>query len=128
MYGEILQAVKTLATFYASPYTKIELGAMPIDNGLAMYLGAGALEWDYLNRGSVNSISVALNGKHTDQQTVVTVLSTIHKSLTRLKEYPAGADWKILNIKTASAPNYIERDGQWLYGSTLDIQFYLEGV
>jgi hypothetical protein len=128
MYGEIIQAVKTLATTYAAPYTKIELGAMPTENGLAMYLGAGAPDWDYLDRGSVNSISVVLNGKHSNQQTVVTALSAIHTALTRLKEYPAGAGWKILNIKTIAAPNYIDYESQWLYGSILDVQFYLEGV
>jgi hypothetical protein len=130
MYGEVLQAVRTLAISYATPYTTIDVGSMPVSNGLAMYLGPGAPDSSDLNRGSINSSFIALNGKDADQEKLVTALSAIHKALTQLKVYPAGADWEILNIKTSAAPNYIEQEssGQWLYGSILAVEFYLKGV
>ncbi len=130
MYDKIIQAVKTLATSYAAPYTSIDLGAMPEDNGLAMYLGPGAPDEEYLNRSSLNSIDVVLNGKHSNQQTVLQALSNIHKALTQLKSYSSGEGWKITNIRTTTAPNYIgqEDSGQWLYGSILEVQFYMKGV
>ncbi|MFA5424451.1 MAG: hypothetical protein WC374_11410 [Phycisphaerae bacterium] len=130
MYGEVLQAVRTLAISYATPYTTIDVGSTPSANGLAMYLGAGAPDAEDMNRGSRNTIFITLNGKDADQQKIVTTLSAIHKALNRLKDFPAGADWEILNIKTSAAPGYIEQEssGQWLYGSILTVEFYLKGV
>jgi hypothetical protein len=83
-----------------------------------------------MNRGSRQSFFVALNGKHSNQQTVVTALSAIHKALTQLKNYPAGVGWEILSIETSATPNFIEQEssGQWLYGSILQVSFYMKGV
>ena len=129
MYGEILQAVKTLATTYASPYTKIEVGTMPQNDGLAMQIGPGGEEWEYLNRASVHTMAIVLNGKNDDQQAVVTALSAIHRALTRLTDHPEGTNWEIISIKTTSSPGYINKaSGQWLYGSILDVRFYSKGV
>lgn len=131
MYGEILQAVKALATAYAAPYDTIVLGALPEDNGLAMYLAAGSPDSEYLDRGATISCDIALNGKHSNQQTVLTALSNIHVGLSQLKEYPSAEKWKISNIRSSTAPNFIEKEsstGQWLYASVLEITFYLKGV
>ena len=131
MYGEILQAVKALALGPASPYTEIELGSMPPSDGLAMYLGPGASDGSYLNRSGTYNINIGLNGKHANQGTVVTALSNIHMSMSRLAAYPSGAQWHIFDIRTVSAPAYIEQEEssrQWLYGSILGIRFYVKGV
>ena len=119
----------TLAKNYATPYTKIEVGAMPAENGLSMYLGAGAPNWSYLNRGSVQTVAIVLNGKHSNQQTVVSVLSSIHKGLSQLIAYPSSTEWSILDIRTVATPNYIdhENSNQWVYGSIFDIIFWVKG-
>lgn len=131
MYDKIIQAVKTLATSYAAPYTSIDLGGLPENDGLALYLGPSSPDEEYLDRGSLNGIDVVLNGKHANQQKVLSALSNIHKSLTQLKTYPSGEGWEITNIRTTTAPNFIEQEassGQWLYGSILEVQFYMKGV
>ncbi len=131
MYDEILLAVKALALANASPFTMIAHGSIPTADSLAMYAGPGSPDEEYMDRGSLNSFNAVLNGKHSNRQTVATALSNIHTALTRRKEYPTGADWEITNIRTTTTPNYIEQEtstGQWIYGSVLEVQFYMKGV
>ena len=132
MYGQILQAVKTLAVSYATPYTAIDHGAMPEKNGLAIYPGPGYETERYFDRGGLYEMSIVLNGKHSNLQTLLTALSNIHQKLTLKTEYPESADWQILDIRTSSSPNYLDREQsdtrQWLYGSILAVKFYVKGV
>lgn len=125
---EILEAVKNMALSAAAPYTKIDIGSMPAENGLTMYIGSGAPRQRFLDRAGLHEISVVLNGKHSTQQIVLGALSNIHEDLTRATVYPAGAGWEITDIETSSAPNYIEREEsgskQWLYGSILRVTYY----
>jgi hypothetical protein len=131
VYDLVIQAVKTLATLYAAPYTSIDLGSMPENDGLAMYLGPGSPDAEYFSKNSLNSFDVVLNGKHSNQQTVLKALSNIHVSLSQLRSYPSGEGWKILNIRSTTAPNFIEQEAsslQWLYGSILEVQFFMKGA
>ena len=131
MYDEIFLAVKALATAQASPYTAIIHGAMPQTDGLAMYAGPGSEDEAYLDRGGTYSFDAVLNGKHSNRQTVVTAMSNIHMALARRNEYPKGEGWEITRIRTTTSPNFIEQEsstGQWLYGSVLEIEFYVKGV
>lgn len=131
MYDEIFLAVKALALANASPYAAIAHGSLPSADSLAMYAGPGSEDEAYLDRGGTYSFDAVLNGKHANRQTVATVLSNIHKALTQLKTYPTGTGWEITNIRTMTAPNFIEQEAstkQWLYGSILEVEFYLKGV
>jgi hypothetical protein len=126
---EILQAVKTLALAYASPYTEILNGAMPRSNGLAMYIGAGGNLSRHFDRGGIYDASFVLNGKHSDMRTVLQAMSHIHAELTQLAEYPKAENWQILSIESAALPNYIDKEpstNQWLYGSILNVTFYIK--
>lgn len=131
MYAEILQAVRTLAISLATPYTTIEHGAMPPNNGLAMYLGPGTIDQRHLDKGGLQSLTVALNGKHEQLSTVLGALSNIHAGLMLMQNYPSGDDWQITDIEMATPPNYLDREQsgtrQWLYGSLLRVTFYAKG-
>jgi hypothetical protein len=131
MYAEILQAVRTLAISLATPYTTIEHGAMPPNNGLAMYLGPGTIDQRHLDKGGLQSLTVALNGKHEQLSTVIGALSAIHSGLMLMRNYPRGTGWEIVDIETATPPNYLDREAsgtqQWLYGSLLRVTFYTKG-
>jgi hypothetical protein len=130
MFDEVLQAVRALAEEHASPYTAIDHGAMPAENGLAMYPGPGYLAERHFDRGGIYTVNVVLNGKHSNLGVMLPAMSNIHMRLTMLREYPSGEDWKILSIETATPPNLLgkEDSGQWLYGSILSVQFYVKGV
>lgn len=131
MYADILQAVRTLAIQHAAPYTTIEHGAMPSANGLALYLGPGTIDQRYMDKGGLQSLTVALNGKHEQLSTVLGALSEIHTGLMLMQSYPSGDDWQITDIETATPPNYLDREQsgtrQWLYGSLLRVTFYAKG-
>lgn len=96
-----------------------------------MFLGSGGPDTEYLDRGAIIDIDIVLNGKHANQQTVVTALSIIHLALTQRKQYTNGVNWAIKNIRTTSTPNFIEQEAsskQWLYGSILEIKIEVKGV
>ena len=130
MLDEILESVIALALPYASPYTAITSGALPETNGLTMYIGPGNPTTEYFSRGKDSRIVIVLNGKHSNQKTVLAAMANIHKGLSSRKSYASGAGWEITNISTSTFPNYIEREAsskQWLYGSILALDFYMRG-
>lgn len=128
VYDDVLMAVLNMAQ-QTKPYANIVIGSMPPDKGIAMAYANGALE-TYLNKAATITMTLALNGKHNDQRTVLDALGKIHMELNTRKNYPATDAYQITNIKTISPPCYIGRDenGQWLYGSSLEIQFFTRGV
>lgn len=132
MYGEILQAVRALAIQYATPYTTIDHGSMPMGDGLAMYLGAGGDRIRYRDKGKAMELTYALNGKHTNLQTLLSALSNIHTELELRTEYPQGATWAITNIRTSAPPVYLDREqsdgNRWLYGSMLSVYVKVRGM
>jgi hypothetical protein len=106
-------------------YSKITVGALPPRNGIAVYIGAGAPQNIFLDKGSYDALYVAVNAKHTDQVIAVRALTNIHRELSTLKTYPQGDFWQITNISTSTVPNYIseEKDG-FLWGSILKLDIY----
>lgn len=122
---DVFEAVVGLAQA-TNPYATIFVGALPADNGLSMFLSSGAPEHTFLTKGAAYRLSVLLNGKHTDQQTVLGALDSIHHALTTTKTYPATGDFQITNIETTAAPSYIGREQgeQHIYGSSLAVKFF----
>lgn len=108
------------------PFATIRRGALPPDNGICMEIASGAPETTFLDRRSVLSISLVLNGKHSDLATLSGALCTIHHALTHMKEYPITEAWQMLSITTTSVPHQIGREpsGQWLLGSALTVYFF----
>ena len=121
----VLQGVIDMA-MQTSPYAQITMGALPSENGICMSASAGAANETYYNRADNYYLTVVLNGKHHQQKTVFDALTAIHKRLTRAFVYPSNEEWQVYSITTISAPTYLGRqdDGQWLYGSSLRINFY----
>lgn len=131
MFYEVLQGVRGLATTFAAPYTFIDHGAMPADNSLAMFPGPGMTSETHLDKGIVYDLLFALNGKHESLNVLVSALSNIHTGLAQLKVYLIGSNWQILDIETATLPNYLDREHsgtrQWLYGSLIRVKVYVKG-
>jgi len=102
-------------------YSKVMIGSMPADNGIAMYLSPGAPDIIDLKKNTINEISLVVNAKHENQLICLQALSDIHYYLTVSQNYPGN----ILDIETSTSPNYLDREenGQWLYGSILNVKF-----
>ena len=112
---------------------RVKVGTLPQRGGIAMYIGSGAPQSKYMDRGTLNTIYATLNAKNREQQKAVALLEQIHDYLNRLQNYPNGErygiSWQITDVSTSSAPSFIgqECDGQYLYGSILQIKFYYGG-
>ena len=129
MYDDILQAVIDMAESAAG--VPILTGSMPPDNGIAM-TGSAAPSAIMLDIGSNERMNVVVNGKNSDQETVIRQLDAIHRVLTRRKDFPSGADWQIYSIETVASPRLLGREqnpqAQWLYGSSLLVKINTKGI
>lgn len=127
MYDEVLQAVIDMAASVVD--VPVRTGSMPPVNGIAM-TGQAASETIFLDIGSNERMSLVCNGKNRDQQIIIEQLDTIHKDLTRRRDYPAGETWQIYSIETVASPRLLgrEQNNQWLYGSSLLVKFNVKGI
>ena len=107
-------------------YAPILIGALPADNGICCTIAGGWPEATFIDKGMSYELSLVLNGKHANQQTVADTLNDIHQALTQTKTYPQTDAYQITNIETTASPSYIEREEnkQYLYGSSLKVRFY----
>lgn len=127
VYDDVLAAVVDLAN-QTKPYAKVTIGPLPPNNGISISWGAGNLN-TFMDKKAAVSMSAVLNAKHTNQRMAADVLGRIHTALNMTKDYPAADNFQITNIETIGAPVYLgrEENQQWLYGSSLEVKFYLRG-
>ena len=127
MYDQVLQAVIAMAS--AAAGVPVLTGSMPPNNGIAM-TGSASPESVFLDIGSNERLSVVCNGKNTNQEAVIRQLDAIHAALTRRKDFPEGALWRIYSIETVASPRLLGREAnsQWLYGSSLLVKFNTKGI
>jgi len=110
------------------------VGSLPQRNGIAMYIGSGSPQSKYMDKATFDTVYVTVNAKHKEQRKAAGALAEIHLYLNRLKDYPSGnkdgTSWQITDISTSSEPSFIgqESDGQFLYGSILQIKIYHGGI
>ena len=109
------------------PYADIVIGALPPDNGIAVYMASGSPNVTFCNKRIVYDFNLTLNGKHASQHTVSTALNAIHAALTTTKDYPDTDYWQICDIETIALPSYLNREqnNQYLYGSSLRVRAYI---
>lgn len=129
MYDEILQAVINMAE--AAVGVSIVTGSQPPQNGIAM-TGDASSRSIFLDIGSDEAMTVVVNGKNGDQETIIRQLDAIHASLTRRKDFPCGQGWQIYAIETVASPRLLGRESnnrfQWLYGSSLLVKINTKGI
>lgn len=127
MYDEILQAVIQMARDATG--VPVLVGSLPPDNGLAM-IGSSASASIFLDIGSDERMNVICNGKHENQQAVISRLDMIHRALTRRKDFPTGDGWQIYAIETIASPRLVAREAnrQWLYASSLLVKVNTKGI
>lgn len=124
-----IEIINNLLTLIKSQTnTNIVLGTNIPDNSLCLRWRSNPTEI-YMSKDSYNSMTVLLNGKNLDQQTVATTLNMIHDYFNKLKQsqIPIGQNTQIINIQTSSSPELIgiEENGQSIYGSSLLVTYYI---
>jgi len=124
----ILQKIADYIDDEIEPFAKVVFGSDPPNNGICMIQSTGAPTDTHLDKGMVYRVPVVLNGKNTNQLTLLTDLTKIHEELTRKTNYAAfGTDaCQVTDIATTSTPSIIgrEQNSQWICGSSFDIFFY----
>lgn len=127
VYDDVLEVVAGMAN-QTQPYAKVTIGPLPPANGISIAWSAGNLNTFFDKKAAV-SMSAVLNAKHIDQQKAADALGRIHTALNMTKSYPAASNFQITNIETAGAPSYLgrEQNQQWMYGSSLKINFFMKG-
>lgn len=127
VYDDVLAAVVELAN-QTNPYAKVTVGPLPPNNGISISWSAGSLN-TFMDKKAAVSMSAVLNAKHKDQRKAADALGKIHTALNMTKIYPQTGNFQITNIETIGAPCYLgrEQNQQWLYGSSLEVKFFLKG-
>lgn len=129
MYARILDEI--IAMVQGRVTLPIYKAALPAEESIAMDVGPGGPERILLNRSTLESVSVVINGKSRDMQKVRGELDAIHRALTRAAKYASNDDYQIYSVETTSAPRYAGREpgDQWLFVSSVTVKFYdKEGV
>ena len=107
-------------------YATIARGAMGTSACLTCEVGASSPLEVYLDKKQYIPLDLTINAKHADLQTLSEAMNTIHETLTMLTEYPAGENWKIVDITTMTEPQIIGREESnlWMMASSLTVKVY----
>ena len=108
------------------PFSPITRGALGIGNSLCCEIAPSVPEQVYMDKEIYTPLTVAINGKHDDLQTLSDTLNNIMDTLARLKEYPSSGGWQIVDISCGNLPRVIgrENNNSWLMACDLIVKIY----
>lgn len=109
-----------------SPFASITRGALGIGNSLSCEIAPSVPQEVYLDKNSYIPLTLALNGKHDNLQTLSDTLNNILDSLSRSKTYNSGNGWQIVDITAGNLPRVIGREDNntWLMACDLVVKIY----
>lgn len=107
-------------------YAQITRGALGIGNSLSCEIAHSVPSEVYMDKESYIPLTLALNGKHDNLQTLSDTLNTIVDNLSRRTEYTSGEGWQIVDISAGNLPRIIGREdnNQWLMAGDLTVKIY----
>ena len=129
MYQDILEAIYTMVK--ANTSFTVVIGSNPTKESIAV-TGFSTADVANLDRDSLQTYDITINGKSGDQQAILSELSHIHRKLTLRKDFPHSNSWQIYTIDTSASPRLIgveeaERT-KFIYGSSITVKFYALGM
>jgi hypothetical protein len=79
-----------------------------------------------MDKGTYTELTLALNGKHNNLQTLSDTLNGIMDTLTRKTAYTYGNGWEIVDITNGNLPRVIGREdnNSWVMACDLVVKFY----
>ena len=104
----------------------ITRGALGAGNSLSCEIAPSVVESVFMDKNTYIPLTLAINGKHDDLRTLTDTLNGIMDNLTRLKQYPSGDNWEIVDITNGTLPQVIgrENNNQFLMACDLIIKIY----
>ena len=85
-------------------------GALGTSAGLSCEVAPSIPSEVYMDKNSYIPLLLALNGKHSNLQTLSDTMNNIIDTMTRRKEYPSGNGWEIVDITNGNLPRVIGRE------------------
>lgn len=123
MINEAVEAVMDMID-ELSLFAPVTRGALGTKSGLCCEIAPTSPETVYLDKNQYIPIDLTINGKNGNLETLSNAMNAIHEALPFMKEYPAGDDFRIVDITTITEPQVIGRDevGLWLMASNLSVR------
>ena len=107
-------------------FAGITRGALGIGNSLSCEIAPSVPESVFMDKNSYIPLTLALNGKHSNLQTLSDTLNNIMDTLTRAKTYTDGNGFEIVDITGGNLPRVIGREdnNQWVMACDLVVKIY----
>lgn len=107
-------------------FAPITRGALGTSDGLTCEIAPSMPLEVYYDKNTFVPLTLALNGKHHNLQTLSDTLTNIIDTLTRRTAYPAGDGWEIVDITSGNLPRIIGREDNnaWLMAGDLIVKIY----
>ena len=107
-------------------FSLITRGALGINEGICCEIAPSTPESVFYDKNAYIPLTLALNGKHANLQTLSNTLNNIMDTLTRRKEYTSGDGWEIVDITNGTMPRVIGREDNntWLMSCDIVIKLY----
>lgn len=107
-------------------FAKITRGALGIGNSISCEIAPSMVDTVFMDKNSYIPVTLAINAKHDDLETLSRTLNNIMDTLTRKKSYTDGNGWQIVDITSGNLPRVIGREdnNQWLMACDLVVKIY----
>ena len=101
-------------------------GALGSNDGLSCEIAPSYAEAVFMDKNVYFPLTLALNGKHHNLQTLSETLNNIMDTLTRSTTYPSGNGWEIVDITNGNLPRVIGREdnNSWIMACDIIIKLY----
>jgi hypothetical protein len=101
-------------------------GALGTANGLTCEIAPSMAQEVYLDKNAYIPLTLAMNGKHTNLQTLTNTLNNIIDTLARKKTYTSGNGWEIVDITGGNLPRVIgrEENNAWVMAGDIIVKIY----
>lgn len=107
-------------------FAQITRGALGIGNSLSCEIAPSMVDTVFMDKNTYIPLTLALNGKHDNLQTLSDTLTNIMDTLTRKKSYTEGNGFQIVDITNGNLPRVIGREdnNRWLMACDLIVKIY----
>ena len=107
-------------------FAQITRGALGIGNSLSCEIAPSMVDTVFMDKNTYIPLTLALNGKHDNLQTLSDTLTNIMDTLTRKHSYTEGNGFQIVDITNGNLPRVIGREdnNQWLMACDLIVKIY----
>lgn len=109
-----------------TPFAPITRGALGIGNSLCCEISPSVPNEVFMDKNAYIPLTLALNGKHDNLQTLSDTLNNIMDNLTRRTSYTSGNGWQIVDISNGNLPRVIGREdnNSWLMACDLVVKIF----